>query len=94
METFKEYITESQDKMDKLFKKYKDTIIKDITKAGIKDKSDIIQAAKDDMGEYFSGINPVSSKEKSWFGKDSFEEAEDYFTDKVQDFAGIIAKEI
>ena len=92
MQKFSEYINEIQDKIDKYFKKYKKDIIKGITDAGIDDEEDIIQAAKDDMGEFFSDISPVSSKEKSWFGKDSFEEAEDYFYDKIEDFAAIIAK--
>jgi hypothetical protein len=92
MQKFSEYINEKQD-MDSVFKKVKNKIIKDIKQAELSG-GDIIQAAKDDLGEYMSSINPISSKEKTWFGKESFEEAEDYFYDKLEVFAKLIVKEV
>jgi len=76
-----------------LARKYAVKIAKDIKSANI-ERSDILQAVKDDLSEYLSDLTPIHDKKKSWFGFDSYEEAEDYFYDKLEFNAKSIAKKI
>jgi hypothetical protein len=88
-----EKVQNNDTKINKKFEKIKDKIINDIKNANLEER-DIFQAAKDDLGEYLSNFNPISSKEKTWFNKESFEEAEDYFYENIDNFAKIIYNEI
>ena len=97
IKTFKEYVQDlnesKDDKITSLARKHAVKIAKDIRDANI-ERSDILQAVKDDLGEYLSDLTPIHNKEKSWFGFDSYEEAEDYFYDKLEFNAKSIAKKI
>jgi len=97
IKTFSDYVHElnesKDDKITSLARKHAVKIAKDIRDANI-ERSDILQAVKDDLGEYLSDLTPIYNKEKSWFGFDSYEEAEDYFYDKLEFNAKSIAKKI